>query len=134
MRMASTPVTTSKTEPVVPMPATVRNPTNADAPPPRPLRRPTICGICIICTRLAIIQPMPPPMSRHAPTAMYVIQDDPAESTVARMARVMAKMLNPLPLTAVCTRLIMMSPTRTSIGIMIIKNIFITHSLLSSFC
>ena len=101
------------------MPIRVTIPTSAEAPPPRPLSRPTISGISIILTLRAIIKPITRPMRMKKRVQSSGTMPCPQKAT--RIARIIARMLVRLPLTDDETRLIIQSPASTRRGIIIVS-------------
>ena len=94
------------------MPCAESMPTRAEAPPPRPLKRATVCGICIILTLRAIVPPMSAPIRMAAYTVHTV--STPLNTRVAATPTSMARAESRLPATEVFTRLIMEMPASTT--------------------
>jgi hypothetical protein len=88
--------------------------TRADAPPPKPLKRPTISGMAVIWTMRAATAPIRPPVAM--PMRMGVQERISLSTTVAMMARNMAKAAMALPARAVAGDWSRFSPTTKRIA------------------
>ena len=73
--------------------------TSAEAPPPKALNIPTSSGIEVISTERAAAPPITPPMT--TPTRIQVQSIHPVSSTVAMIARSIARAARPFPFRAV---------------------------------
>ena len=91
-----------------PTSTSMMRPTSAAAPPPKPWRKATSCGIWIILTLLERKRPKAMPAAMA--TQRLTEPKESSRSMVMTMARAMARAAMALPRTAVLTLLIRCSP------------------------
>ena len=110
-RRIVTPVVPAPTAGAVTNSATA---TSADAPPPKPLKMPTSCGIWVISTLRAAKPPITPPIAM--PIRIPVHERISASTTVAMIAMSIARAASALPPRAVAGDWSRLRPTTKRIA------------------